>query len=110
MTEGDFLKHSGFISIEDIPKDVVCVRVKWLHETITVSVALWGFPGSDPLKGCRPLPEVQVALSRAHIPVPYSSHPYHRWKTQAKSPKQASCTQETQVSRRRRDERSQVIT
>jgi hypothetical protein len=45
MTEGDFLKHSGFISIEDIPKDVICVRVKWLHETITVSVAPGGFPG-----------------------------------------------------------------
>lgn len=37
MSDTDFLKHSKFSSISDIPKDVVCVKVNWLHESIQMS-------------------------------------------------------------------------
>ncbi len=40
MSDVDFLKHSNFSSISDVPKDVVCLKVNWLHECIQV-----GFSG-----------------------------------------------------------------
>ncbi len=37
MSEGDFLKHSGFGKVEDVPESVMPLHVKWLYDSLTVS-------------------------------------------------------------------------